>query len=627
MFKFNLPFFNNKKKGGNFLESIEGYDEHLLTAIAPDYIEEKDNYVLVGSNYTRTLLVMDYEPVIHQERIQQLNELSENISFTYHLQEIKTGEVRSQLSKSISQNRRKVQSPHQDENTKAIAEAEIDSASTILQNLAMANDKIFLFHTVIHLVSDSKEELDSLTTFVKSRMGSIGTTQSPTIRALDSFKSFLPLGKNEVSELTYRMMNSEGVSYFFPFHENEMFSEKGIIKGKNTATGNVVIVDDEELLNRHEFVIGISGSGKSTYLWSDLSKKWSIQKRRIIVIDPKGEFGKKFKKLGGEWVKFRLKGGNRINPFDLPKTSNEDLHSEELEGNTLLTKVTQLITMFQLMYPVMDELQENILSKLLIELYKTKNITDETNVKLLKSTDYPIMQEFNDLIENYKKVEYNTYEKIQDFHTILQTYVGDGLYANLFNGYTNVNIDNDLISYDISEFTQNDKIQRIIYYNLLSHITYEILNGDGHPTQVYIDEAHVIADPKVPLAMRYVFFMMKVLRSFNCGITAATQSIKDFLSAKDDKRNYGEAVITQSVQKLYLPMEKIEVEYLEKELKNEFSEEERTTLIMRDGDKKEQAGKGIFFAGSKKIKIEVVLTEAEKALWFEDKEIKDIKIS
>ncbi|MDA6131103.1 hypothetical protein OSK38_27520, partial [Escherichia coli] len=91
-------------------------------------------------------------------------------------------------------------------------------------------------------------------------------------------------------------------------------------------------------------------------------------------------------------------------------------------------------------------------------------------------------------------------------------------------------------------------------YNIMSHITYTAINGNGDPMQAVFDECHVIADPNIPLAMQQLYFMLKVLRSFNVGVTTATQSIKDFLSAKDDKRNYGEAVINQSVQRMYLPM-------------------------------------------------------------------------
>ncbi|HDR7214366.1 TPA: DUF87 domain-containing protein [Bacillus cytotoxicus] len=622
-YRFKIPkIFGSKKEKNNFAHTVGDPNEQLLTAIAPSHIVEMENGVKLGSNYTRTLLVLDYETIIHQQRIQELNELSENVSFTYYIKEFNSSDVKEQLSKSVKQNKMKAKSSHADAYTVADAEAQIDSAIQMLRDIATANDKIYLFHTYIHLSCTSLEELNNLTTLIKSRMGAIGTAHSPSIRALDAFRAFLPLASNTLPEMTYRMMNSEAVSYFFPFHENEMFSETGIVKGKNMTTGNVVIVDDEKLLNKHEFVIGISGSGKSTYLFADMQRKWQFG-RRIIVIDPKGEFGSKFKNLGGEWVKFKLRGGNRINPYDLPKITSS---TEELDaGSVLLVKITQLLTMFRLMYPSMTDLEEDIISKIVIEVYKDKGIDYDTDTTKIGAKDVPVMEDLYKKLSEYKEKDKELYSEIRNFHTTLETYTY-GLYSNLFNGYTNVNISNDLISYDIFDLNNNEKVQRIIYYNLLSHTTYELLKGDKRATQVYIDEAHVIADPKVPLAMQYVYFMMKVLRSFNVGITPATQSIKDFMSAKDEKRNYGEAVISQSVQRLYLPMTQEEVNYLEKELSHEFSEQEKTTLVVREGDKDKQAGKGILFSGSKKIKLEVQLTPLEKQLWFENKKIEDIAI-
>ncbi|HZH61507.1 MAG TPA: DUF87 domain-containing protein [Metabacillus sp.] len=623
--KFNLkiPFLlSSKKKDEAFEESLKGYNEHILTALSPNYIEEKENYVRLGSNFTRTLLVLDFEPVLSYDRIKELNELSENISITYFLEEYNTADVKAHLSKSIKQNKIKKNSRFIDEAEIAEADAQIESARSLLQNLTLSNDKVFLFHMLIHIVANSLEELDNLTTFIKSRFGAIGTAHSPSIRAFDALHSFLPLGKNHVHELTYKLMNSEGVSYFFPFHENELFSEKGIIKGRNASTGNIVIVDDERLLNKHQFVIGMSGTGKSTYLFQDMMRKWSILGRKIIVICPKGEFGRPLRMLGGEWVKFKLKDGNLINPFDLPKVAIKDTESGD-SANTLLTKVTQLITMFKLMYPSMTQLEEDIISREILNTYASKKIYEDTDTSTLTYKDFPTMQDFYEKIGELKEKDPNRFAKLENFHTTLETYT-TGLYKNLFNGHTNVNVKSDLICYDISEFNQNEKIQRILYYNLLSHNTYEIINGDGNPTEFYIDEAHIIADPKVPLAMQYVYFMMKVLRSFNCAVTPATQSIKDFLSAKDEKRNYGEAVINQSVQRFYLPMSQEEVTFLEKELSHVFSEEEKTTLVVKEGEKEKQAGKGIFFQGSKKIKLEVQLTEMEKQIWFEQKPIEEI---
>lgn len=617
---FNLPFF---KKKSTFEDSFEGYNQPLLTALSPSHIQEKDDYIVTGSNYTRTLLVLDFEPILTAKRIQELNEMYDNVSFTFYKEEFNSHDVKQTLAKSIKQNNIKLQSS-KDEVIRTEAETQIESAKDLLRNLAMANDKIYRFHMLVHIVANSLEELNNLTTTVKAKLGAIGTAHSPSYRAYEAFLSFLPLGKNHVEELTYRMINSEALSYFFPYHENEMFSHKGIIKGRNATTGNVVIVDDNALLNRHEFVIGISGSGKSTYLFSDMMKKWSFG-RKVIVIDPKGEFGLLFKDLGGEHVKFKLKGGNHVNPFDLPSLSNADIEESEELGNIFYDKITQLIIMFRLMYPNMNDLQEDILSKMITETYKKKNITDETDFTKLTKKDYPIMEDLYNTISEFMEKDEAVKKNLSDFHTTLEAYV-KGLYRNLFNNHTNVDTESDLISYDLFDFNNNEKIQRILFFNLLSYITSEIMKGKGKRiTQLYLDEAHVIADPKVPVAMQYLFFMMKVLRSFNCGVTPATQSIKDFLSASDGKRNYGEAVISQSVQRLYLPMSQEEVAYLENHLSHTFSEEEKSVLVMADGDKGKQAGKGVFFQGSKKIKIEIQLTEIEKQLWFDKKPLKEIR--
>lgn len=160
----------------------------------------------------------------------------------------------------------------------------------------------------------------------------------------------------------------------------------------------------------------------------------------------------------------------------------------------------------------------------------------------------------------------------------------------------------------------------------MSHITYTAINGNGEDMQVVFDECHVIADPKIPLAMQQLYFMLKVLRSFNVGVSTATQSIKDFLSAKDDKRNYGEAVINQSVQRMYLPMIESEIAFLEKELAHSFSEKEKSILTVREAEKSKQAGKGILFIGSKKVQCSVVLNEVEADIWFKKKKLDDLRV-
>src|SRR5699024_5719742 len=175
--------------------------------------------------------------------------------------------------------------------------------------------------------------------------------------------------------LTYRPLNSEAVSFFFPFHENEIFNDKGIIVGKNIETNNIVIVNDEEYLNKHSVYIGSTGSGKSTAMFSNMMRKYMFG-TRIITIDPKGEFGNVYEQLGGEWVRFSLEGGSLINPFDLPAHAYDDQSGGLKAKNPLYDKISTLITMFQLMYTGMTDLEVDVLSEVILELYNSKGIDD-----------------------------------------------------------------------------------------------------------------------------------------------------------------------------------------------------------------------------------------------------------
>lgn len=631
-----FDIFKRKSVSGEseeeFASSLLEYDNGLLSVLSPDYIQEHDNYVQLGSNYTRTLMLMDYNTLLSQEDIQEWSEISDNVSISYHIKKISTSEVRQNLSKAIKQSRLKQADERLDDASKVEAEVQERDATRVIRELASGSEKMFELNALFHLNAPTLEELDRLTQKVKSLIGSTATAYSPNLKAMDSFHSFLPLGELKVSELTSRLVNSEALSFFFPFHENEMFQESGMYYGINEKTKNVILVDQDMLLNKHKVYIGVSGVGKSTALFADIMKEY-MTGTKIQVNDPKGEFGSKFRNLGGEWIKFSLESNtSRINPFDLPKQSFETNEDDDTvtATNPIYNKIPQLIVMFKLMYPDMTIMQENVLSTIILDVYKSVGI-DSDNESLdfskLKPEDFPTLTDFDDALATLQSDDPETYEYVRTFHKGIELYIR-GIYRHTFNGYTNVNVDSDLVAYDSLSFASNENVQRILYYNIMSHMTYEAINGDGSPMRFVFDEAHVIADPNIPLAMKQLFYMLKVLRSFNVGVSTATQSIKDFLSAKDglSGKNYGEAVINQSVQKMYLPMMAFEIDFLEKELSHNFSDKERSILTVRDGDKAKQAGKGILFIGNKKIHTAVKLTPMEADLWFKNKKLEDIVV-
>ncbi|MGX5430255.1 VirB4 family type IV secretion system protein [Bacillus cereus] len=621
--------WGKKKKSATTEQAYKKLNTNIVNRIAPDSIEETEDNIISGGNYTQTLVVVDYTSVLSQEAIQRLTDLDENVSIVQYIDYFESSKVVKQLNVAIEQNEIKESSKYAKGVTKKRAEAENVAADMLLNNTVFKGKRMFQFQLLVHCVAPTQEELNRVVERVKSEVGSFGKAIYPRKVAKDAFDSILPFNNNKVYDLTYRAMSSQAVSYSFPFHENEIYMDGGKIKGRNMMTGNIVKVDEEKLLNKHSAYVGVSGSGKSTAMCTDMTRDFQDDVR-IYTIDPKKDYGPMYKAMGGEWIKFGLeKGGAVVNIFDVPAravTSEDDDSDKISESNPLFDKITTLGVFFKLMYPQMNALQGQTLNQAILQVYREKNITQDIDFSKLERTDFPILQDLFNLISDWRNKEkerYNPekYEILKEFHQILSSYCKDedgeeGLYNNLFNEPTNVKLDNDLIDFDISAVYRMEEVNKLIYFLLLSHLRYEILNGDGKRTKLYIDEAHIIADPKVVVAMEYLFELMKVVRSFNCGVAVATQSISDFLSAKTDHRNYGEAVLDQAIQMLILPMKRKEVEFVNETLQLGLSEDDKSFLELFEATKKEQAGKGFYYLGSKKVKMEVFLTNLEEELWF-----------
>lgn len=625
---FNI--FKKKKNEETLEDSFLNANPKVLNSLSPDSVVIEDDYIRSGGNYTRTYVIPDYQLTIDRKMIQDLSEISENISFTYHIEKISNEEVRRSLSRSVEQSESIMDSKNVKEHRKTDAEAQRDNAKAILRRLSYRNERMYYFNTLIHIVAKSEKELERLETSANSVCSQFGRLMYPRLKNKEAFQSILPLNQNKIKEMTYRSMSSEAVSYFFPFHENEIIMENGLIVGRNRQTNNIIKVNAKLLLNKHKFMVGMSGSGKSTALFGDMARNKAFNSR-IFSIDPKGEFGEPYEAMGGQNIVFtKNKGGSTINIFDLPNRSiqvhEDDDKNDTLNfvSNPLLDHISQLKITFNLMYPEMNTEMETELTKILTELYEKHGFSiekDTLDLSNVKATDYPILEDLYNLISEKENgtddVEKDRYafNTLQPFYKKLEEYVS-GIYKNVFNNYTNIEIYNKLVNFDIKDVTEDENLSKIVYFNVLNYIKKTILSSSQEETYVFIDEGHYIADPKVVLAMKHLFIMMKVFRSLNTGVVIATQSIEDFLSAKDEHRNYGESVILQSTQRLLLPMQENEVDLINEKLRLRLTDEDKQSLKVISGEKTEESGKGFYYVGAKKVKIQVELTEIEKELWF-----------
>lgn len=599
--------------------SLENFvDDHstFLDILSPDSMEEHDTYMRFGSNYVRTLVVAHFSNHVIGGFLDNLHSIGSNVSIIHHIEPTSTDAMIKSLDKAIIEYSSQLHDARLRASERQSIEHNIKDATILLESLTSSNSELFNEHMFIHIQALSLEELNRITHIVKTMTNRHLKAITPTNRMFDAFESVLPLNTNKCKELTYRNFDAEALSSLFPFDESEVISDRGIIKGRNLKTNSIVMVDHDQLLNRHEYVCGPSGSGKSTYLFGDMLRRW-IQGVRIRVIDPKGEFGNKFKHIGGEWIKISPMNDAVINPFEIMNTVLiKDDEGNDIDSSLLHRKISNLKTMFTLMYAGLkdDPVAKALLEKALVMVYQNqeKRISWDTDFSSLSSTDYPTMSDLYELIEKLLK-ENKEFQPLSGLYQILYQYV-EGSYSKAMNGHTNVDLSNDLISFDLFDLKNEEDLQKVAMYNILTFLEEDAVK-DKEIVQIYVDEAHMLADPRNPLAMKFLADMYKLLRSFKSGVTSATQQVGDFLSAVEGTKNYGEAVILNSISKLYLPMSREELHTIMNKTSENFSEEEQQLLIIKDADRTKSAGKGVYMIGSTKVSLQVQLTPTELQLW------------
>lgn len=609
-------FFKRQKKNTeDTIESRVDINRGFLDILAPDSIEEKVDYIRLGGNYCRTLCVSYFTNEVQANFLQNLHNLPYNISVIHHIEPTDSDNMIKSLNRAVIEYRSRLNEAGLRPMDEIRINNDLQDAEILLDNLASGRSEMFIECMYIHIQATSKRELEEITMTVKSHVSKTLKLLIPHYRTLSGLYCVLPLRQNTLRDLTYRNFDTEALSSLFPFDECEIFADQGIIKGKNLKTNSIVIVDHSKLLNRNEIVIATSGGGKSTYIWGDMVRRW-MQDTVIRVICPKGEFGSRAIQLGGEWVKISPLDGKIINPFEVMYSLiPADETREKVASSLLHQKISRLKIMFTLIYKDLKNKQVELalLEKLLVELYAEKGIHWETDFSAKKPEDFPIMNDLYEKLEQKMK-EDEQYKKLDGFYQVLYPYV-KGSYSKCFNGHTNVDLSNDFIVFDIFDLRNDSDLQQVAMFNILTFLQDDALKDATTVTQIYVDEAHVLANPNNPLAMKFLADMYKLIRSFSGGVTSATQQIGDFLSAVEGSRNYGEAVILNSISKLYLPMLREEINTIMERTSETFSEEEQRLLIVNEEEKGKSAGRGIYIVGSKKVNLYVDLTPEELKIW------------
>ncbi|RUS50223.1 conjugal transfer protein, partial [Kurthia sp. 3B1D] len=171
----------------------------------------------------------------------------------------------------------------------------------------------------------------------------------------------------------------------------------------------------------------------------------------------------------------------------------------------------------------------------------------------------------------------------------------------------NINLQSDLLSFDLKSLQNEADVQGAAYLNTFSYLWDNITENTSENVKLFVDEFHFLTQN--PDAASFFYQAYKRFRKYNAGAIAGTQQIQDVLDGKmANGQNVGEAVIGNSYTKVFFGLDNKGVDDITEKLRMTFSEKEKKLLERR------KQGEALIIHGTQRAFMRVELTEEELRL-------------
>ena len=353
--------------------------------------------------------------------------------------------------------------------------------------------------------------------------------------------------------------------------------------------------------NANLIILGTSGSGKSTA--AKLMIRTHIRNNcQIVIIDPEGEFEEMAKLYDGDFIDLG-KGGEygMINPLEVVLDADEDDIKEGL-GYTVLTRTLQTIKAFLKYYdPDIEEDVLTMFSEVVQDTYRRFGMNFDTDFSKFKSSDYPT---FRDVYATIKgrilSMPEQSHEKdiLEKLEIKIRPITKELKYY--FDGHTTISSNSQFIVFNIRELMNADtNIRNALFFNILKY-AWGLTLDKSINTVLTVDEAHFLLGGNT-LGADFLAQIQRRARKYNTGTIIITQQPSDFCDYKVITQ--GKAIFDNASYYLIMGLKKQAVDDLSKLI--DLNENEKESI------KRCNQGEALFVCGSRRMRINVVVTEQE----------------
>jgi len=368
----------------------------------------------------------------------------------------------------------------------------------------------------------------------------------PRLRQMETWQSFDITGLSLKDYSVY--LPTLTLSAGFPFTKTYFNDTTGYLVGVDIHTSLPIFFDPFVINNKrtsHNLAIISSTGGGKSFTMKKLIVNEFAKGTKIFIFDAENEYEKLVKANEGEYIDLYSKKGGIINPLQIRYIpSDEDKEAKETDC-PLAKHLGFLEAFFKSAFDNIQEKELVMLLAILESLYNKKGIYKNTSINTLQSlkpTDYPVFSDLYNFLPEYKEnVKSKEKIKIIDQLEVLLSRFLTGTDSYLFNSYTTINLDSDLIAFNLQELLYSGN-QRLINTQILNLLTYlnnsivsnKIINekrssNDKKHISIIVDEFHLYIDENNNEVIKNFGQLARRCRKYNTNLILSSQCISDFL--------------------------------------------------------------------------------------------------
>jgi len=575
-----------------------GFDSVLKELITPDQITEHWNDMEYGDQHHVVIGAAGYPGVVSHGWLYGLINDTRDIQtdFSQFITPIDKDESQRQAERFL--NRLLSDTALMEKNNKTVPESLANKIIAIkekINKMEKGTEKSFKISVYIKTSAENKSILAQQIGIIKSKLNGLMIVPSVlTFRHLPAHECMMPICSDRIGMFRHMDTTSSARSILLPGRArvDSHQTDEGTIIGVEYDSDIPVVFNrfDPALKNANVLVLAGSGAGKTFATTLDIMHQVEIG-NAVSIIDPKNDYSNIVNEFNGEVIEIKEGSNTIMNPYQLG-TSNAD---------SLATKLQELPAFYEMLVgadavtaavkPIIDVCDSKI--------YTDRMITDDPDTWF---NEPPILSEFYEsliqFIEGDIQTRFSTTEPERvagkAFAAKIRPFC-EGAYKSFFNGQTTVDVEGDLISYNLLSVPKMIK-SPVMYQILTQQFNYMTARERGYRT-LYLDEAWDMLSSNSEHIKRIV----KTCRGFGMSMETITQDLADVTGS-----HAGSAILGNTDTTFLYSIKTAFKDPIKKMFGLTLEEADFLTRCKK--------GEGIVISGGNKTKIKTPSAPAEKKL-------------